>query len=149
MHNRNIENKKVVRDDYGNEIGIREAPTSKRILLHPDIGIQYIGNQENGDRFTPALTFQWYGIQKWDSYTENGVVGLCGLSLVTTIADHRNVSSIGHGLMFHFDSYALGLTSHSGNIAISLNFKLADRLGKVDMNLANELKQPIQALQPK
>lgn len=140
MHNRNIENKKVVRDDYGNEIGIREAPTSKRILLHPDIGIEYIGNQEKGDRLTPALTFQWYGIQKWDRYAENGVVCLRGISFVTTVADHRNVSSIGHGVMLHFGNYALGITSHSGQMAFTLNLQLADRLATVDNNLKNDIK---------
>ena len=142
MLNRYKDNKSAERDDYGNEIGIREAPKKKRIFLHPDVGVQYVSGQVKGEHLIPTLTFQWCGIQKWDSYSENGIVGLRGVSLVTTVADHKNVSSIGHGLMAHYNSYSVALTSHSGKLAITLNLNLASGLSKINNDLANKLKAP-------
>lgn len=142
MFNRWLDNKfrEVPRDDFGNDIGLREPPYNRAVALHPDIGLQLIRGQPKGDRIAPAVTFQWLGYLQW-RYKETRVDGLKGISLVSTIADHRGAPAVGTGLMFHWNDYSFAFTSHGGNLAFTFNLKLGDRMSTVNDEWAKEIKK--------
>jgi hypothetical protein len=116
-------------DAFGNLLGFREVPDYRAILLHPDIGVGYMDEEPDGQRFKPLLVFQWIGFQWWKWDREN-VSGLRGVSLVSTVADTSVGSRTGVGLQFQYGAFSMAFTSHSGNLAVTLNTGLINELGK-------------------
>jgi len=143
--NRYIDNswRKIPEDPFGNELGLRIPPTNRGIFLHPDVGLQYISGQSNGDKVVAALTFEWLGYMQWKGYKDNKVDGLWGISVVSTVADERNAPKMGTGVMLHWGDYALAITSHGGHIAYTINLKLGDKLSTVNDTWAKEIQKPL------
>jgi hypothetical protein len=144
MFNRWLDNKlrEIPKDPFGNEIGLRIPPSNRAIALHPDVGLQFIRGQQNGDRVVAAMTFEWVGYLEW-TYKENRVDGLKGVSVVSTVADHQSAPVVGTGLMFHWDDYAFAFTMHGKNLAFTFNLKLGDKLSTVNDDWAKEIKKPL------
>lgn len=135
----------VPRDEFDNELGLRAPPRSRYVALHPDVGVQYNIGQSTGDRFVPALAFQWIGYQWWDGYDGEKINGLKGVSLVSTVTDRQGGPNHRVGLMFHFGGYSFAVTSHGGDFAITLNLELGDRLTTMRQDSMDALKKPLKA----
>lgn len=133
---------KQKRDPKGTPIGPREPPTHRAILLHPDIGVQYIDAEPKGERFKPALVIQWFGYQWWD-WKDNSdkISGLRGLSFASTISDNANYKALGWGAQIQINEYAVAFTSHSGKLGITLNLQLGDKISKLNTESADKLKK--------
>lgn len=134
--------REIPRDQFGNELGLRDAPKEKGIFFHPDVGLQYLTEQPSGDRVVPAIIFQWVGYQWWKGYKGDQVEGLKGISVVSTIADHREgASTVDVGVMFHWENYSLAFTSNRYALAVTFNLKIGDRLSRVNEKWENEIKK--------
>ncbi len=131
------------RDAFKNLIESREPPRNKGIFLHPDIGLQYIRSQPQGQQIKPALIFQWIGYQQW-TWTGNYVSDIRGISLASTISDNASASRMGWGIQLQYDDYAVALTSHNGVVAVTLNLKLIDRMSTLNNGSVQELQAQIQ-----
>lgn len=134
-----INYREIKQDSFKNEIGFREPPQRKGILIHPDIGLQYIQSQPQGQRIKPALILQWIGYQQWN-WTENKASDLRGISLVSTLSDNATVTRVGWGLQFQYDDYAFALTRHNSGVSITLNLKLVDRMSTLNNDYAQKLQ---------
>lgn len=133
----------LAKDSYGNRLGFREVPDSRAILLHPDVGVGYVDEEPDGQRFKPLLVFQWVGLQWWD-WKQGEVSGLRGLSLVSTVADTATTSRTGFGLQFQYGAFSLALTSHSGDFVVTLNAGLVDKVGTVNQRWADKFKTALE-----
>jgi hypothetical protein len=131
------------RDEFGNELGFREPPNFKATVLHPDLGVMYLDAEPNGDRFKPAVVIQVIGYEWWD-WNASRIENRRGLSLVATASDNSRVSALGVGLQFRWGGYALALTSHGGELAVTLNLDLVGHIAEVNPKWAEELKQPLE-----
>jgi len=104
----------------------REAvvPSSKLILLHPDVALTVADNGVDGNKLYPALTFQWIGFQRWS--WKNGVAHHpWGLALTSTFSDIAGLDETGHGVSFLYDKYTLTVSEHGDESVISLNLNLS------------------------
>lgn len=134
--------KRPVRDKHDNPLGFREPPTNRAIFLHPDIGLQYIDAEPDGDRFKPTLLIQWFGYQWWD-WKDNSekITGLRGVSFVSTLSDNATAKTLGWGAMFQVNQYAVAFTGHGSKLAVTLNLTLGDKISKLNDDWANKLKR--------
>jgi hypothetical protein len=130
-------------DPHGNEIGFREVPSAKLIALHPDIGVQYIEHEPNGERVKPTLLMQWVGLQWW-TWDKDTISDLKGISFVSTISDTSKSNRVGFGIGLQYRRYSLAVTAHGGAVALTINTALVDRLGTVNQKWAQTLKAPLQ-----
>lgn len=130
------------RDKYDNEVGFRDAPSKKFMILHPDIGLEYLNHEPAGQKFKPAIIFQWVGYQSWD-WDNDDVARNKGISLVTSVADTSRTKRFGTGLQFQWKKYSVAVTSHGGDVGISINLNLIDWIGTVNKNWADDLMKPL------
>lgn len=128
-------------DALGNPLGFREPPSYRAILLHPDVGLQYIHHESPGNQLKPALVFQWIGYQWWD-WADNKVSNLWGISVVSTVSDLSRTNRVGFGLALHRNEYQVALTSHGGDLTLSINLMLIDRISTLNTKAAESLKAP-------
>lgn len=103
--------------------GWRDVPTSRLILLHPEIGISYANNASDGEQVEPSLVFEWVGVMGWswnndwaaaDDDVFDCPLNLCpvGIALTSVYADRADVDDLGHGVTLHFRNFALSATRH-------------------------------------
>jgi hypothetical protein len=134
--------KEQKRDEYDNPLGFREPPDHRAIFLHPDVGLQYIDAEPNGDRLKPALIIQWFGYQWWRwNDNEAQISKLRGISLVSTVSDNVSSDTLGWGVMIQVDQYAVAFTGHGSKFALTLNLQLGDKISKLNEEWADKLKR--------
>lgn len=131
------------KDSLGNQLGFREVPDYRAILLHPDIAVGYFDKEAEGQHFKPVLVVQWFGFQWWD-WEKDRPSSLRAVSLVSSTADTTATSHTGIGLQFQYGGFSLALTKHRGGLAVMLNTGLVNQLGKVNQNMANKFKAALE-----
>lgn len=115
----------IARDAMEDEppTGWPDVPTSRLILLHPEIGITYSDDAPDGQQVEPSLVFEWVGLMGWswnddwaspDDDVFDCPLDLCpvGIALTSVYADMAAVDDVGHGLTLHFRNFALSATRH-------------------------------------
>lgn len=106
--------------------GISGPPSSQWIVLHPDIGMQYIRSADAGDRFKPALILELIGYNRWQWGDDNKPRNGWGASVVRTYADTASVSTGAWGIAIHRNNkYTLTLTRHGDKTGVLLSIDLA------------------------
>jgi len=132
--------KRPKEDPAGNPIEWREPPRYRAIFLHPDIGVQYLREEPRGERLKPALVFQWAGYQWWD-WKDDKASDVRALSLVSTVADTATQKRHGLGVQVQWKGFAVALTRHGSELAITLNLRLVDRMQELDEEWSAKLKR--------
>jgi len=106
--------------------GISGPPAWQWIVLHPDIGMQYVRSAAAGDRFKPALVLELVGYNRWSWGSGNRPQNAWGASLVRTYADTASVPSGAWGLAIHRNSkYTVTFTRLDGKTGVLLSIDLA------------------------
>jgi len=132
--------KRPKEDPAGNPLEWREPPRYRAIFLHPDIGVQYLREEPRGERLKPALVFQWVGYQWWD-WKGDKVADVRALSLVSTVADTATQKRHGLGVQVQWKGFAVALTRHGSELAVTLNLMLVDRMKELDEEWSAKLKR--------
>ena len=120
------------KQDGGTDPLLQSPPEWQLILAHPDVAVEYVDDASSGSQFAPALLVEWLGVNwlRWDQKdTSNGrryfMNNPLGISFITTFSDRNGADNVGYGLMGHFrNRYSLGVTSHDGDIGVSLSLNL-------------------------
>jgi len=108
------------------EQGLSGPPDWQWIVMHPDIGMQYVRSAAAGDRFTPALILELIGYNWWSWGADDRPQNAWGVSLVRTYADTASISSSAWGVSIHRNNkYSLTLTRHGGKTGMLLSVDLA------------------------
>ena len=105
--------------------GISGPPAWQWIVLHPDVGLQYVSSAAAGDRFKPALVLELIGYNRWTWGGDNRPQNAWGASLVRTYADTASLPSGGWGIALHRHSkYTLTLTRLGGSTGVLFSIDL-------------------------
>ena len=108
-----------------NREGISGPPAWQWIVLHPDVGLQYVDSAAAGDRFKPALVLELIGYNRWTWGGDNRPRNAWGASLVRTYADTASVPSGGWGIAIHRHSkYTLTLNRLEGKTGVLFSIDL-------------------------
>lgn len=108
------------------ELGISGPPDWQWIVMHPDVGMQYVRSAAPGDRFKPALLLEVIGYNWWTWGGDHRPRNAWGVSLVRTYADTASVPSGAWGVALHRNNkYSLTLTRRGGKTGILLSVDLA------------------------
>lgn len=108
------------------ELGISGPPDWQWIVMHPDVGMQYVRSAARGDRFKPALVLEVIGYNRWAWGGDHKPQNAWGVSLVRTYADTASVPSAAWGVAIHRNNkYSLTLTRRAGKTGILLSIDLA------------------------
>jgi hypothetical protein len=90
-------------------------PKRQWTLLHPDLAYEHIRQAPAGQRDELTLVIEWFGVNWWSSDSPLAEIPF-GISLVSAYADRPDMSSAGHGVVFHFDNkYSVGWTRRRGS----------------------------------
>ena len=105
--------------------GISGPPAWQWIVLHPDVGLQYVSSAAAGDRFKPALVLELIGYNRWTWGGDNRPYNAGGASLVRTYADTASVPSGGWGIAIHRNSkYTLTVNRLEGKTGVLFSIDL-------------------------
>lgn len=108
------------------KLGISGPPDWQWIVMHPDIGMQYVRSAAQGDRFKPALLLEVIGYNWWTWGDDHRPRNAWGVSLARTYADTASVPSGAWGVTVHRNNkYALTLTRREGKTGILFSIDLA------------------------
>jgi hypothetical protein len=108
-----------------NKEGISGPPAWQWIVLHPDVGLQYVSSAAAGDRFKPALVLELIGYNRWTWGGDHRPQNAWGASLVRTYADTASVPSGGWGIAIHRNSkYTLTLNRLGGKTGVLFSIDL-------------------------
>jgi hypothetical protein len=115
------------------EGGFAEPPNDQIILLHPGVGMEYVGGAPSGSRFQAALILELIGYNRW-SWTNDGKMQKAfGASLIQTYSDRAGMTSARPGVMVHFgNKYSVAVTSRDGKTGVLFSVDLAKLVTKVE-----------------
>jgi hypothetical protein len=130
------------RDKFDNGLGFRKPPNNKLMLLHPDVGLEYLNHEPAGQRLKPVLIFQWIGYQRWQ-WQHDAVSGLKGIAVVSSVADTASTKRFGNGLQLQWQKYAVAVTSHGGYVGVTISRSLIDQIQTVNPEWADKLRAPL------
>jgi hypothetical protein len=89
-------------------------PSRQWSLLHPDFGYEHADAAPFGQRDRLAVIVEWIGVNWWGDTSPLKIP--FGVSLASVYADRPATTSVGHGLLFHFDNkYSIGWTTRDDN----------------------------------
>jgi hypothetical protein len=108
------------------DLGISGPPNWQWIVLHPDVGLQYVHDAAQGDRMLPALVLELIGYNRWRWGADGRPENAWGASLVRTYADSTSVSTGAWGIAVHRNSkYSIAVTRGDGKTGVLLSVDLA------------------------
>ena len=121
--------------------GLSGPPSSQWILLHPDIGMQYVNSAEAGDRFKPALLLELIGYNRWSWGNDNKPQNAWGASLSRTYADTATLPSGAWGLTIHYNNkYSATVSSVGGKTGLVLSLDLAGAVTQASQNWKDQFR---------
>jgi len=122
--------------------GFADAPDYQVIVLHPNVGLEYIRNAEPGSRLAPSIFVEWIGFNKfsYDGDT-NKVSGGLGVSLIRAYTDTASLQSTANGLMLHWrQRYSVAATRRDGKTGIVFSVDLANVLDKAGQDVRERVR---------
>lgn len=112
--------------------GFADVPTYQWILLHPEIGMEYVRGAEAGSRLQPALVIEVIGYNRWSWSKEGKMENALGVSFIGAYSDRAGISSVRPGVMVHLQNkYAFAYTRNSGKNGFILSVDLAKLVTRV------------------
>lgn len=128
----------------GNKQGFRPLPTSKVVILHPEIGLVY-DNQVN-NKIEEVLNVEVIGFEKFSFNNVSGRVQKpWGISVIASyLQDKKGESGWRAGLLMKYKGYSFGISDNNSEAAFMLNLNLSKLLFRVEddaRKYKNELQQ--------
>ena len=109
--------------------GVSGPPDWQWIVLHPDVGMQYVRAAAAGDRFKPALVLEIVGYNRWSWGADHRPQNAWGASLVRSYADTASVPSGAWGIAVHRNNkYSLTFSRVDGRLGLLLSIDLAGKV---------------------
>lgn len=107
------------------------GPTSRLLVVHPDVAVLFGDSLNEGNKVNPALVIEWLGFLSWQGYDSitNKVKNPWGVAFTTSFADLAGAKDIGLGVTAHYQKYAISWAKHGSNNMILLNLNLTELLG--------------------
>lgn len=134
-------NSLVYESKLRSNLGISGPPNWQWIVLHPDIGMQYVRDAARGERFQPALVLELIGYNRWTWGADNKPQNAWGVSLVRTYADTASVPTSAWGIAIHRNNkYSLTLTRRDGNTGVLLSLDLAGAVTKASQEWSDKFR---------
>jgi hypothetical protein len=121
--------------------GLSGPPSSQWILLHPDIGMQYVNSAASGDRFKPALLLELVGYNRWSWGDDHKPRNAWGGSISRTYADTASIPSGAWGLTIHYNNkYSATVSSVGGKTGLVLSLDLAGAVTSASQEWKDRLR---------
>lgn len=118
------------RDAAGNRLGFLPPPSSQWIVLHPNIGFEYVSGAADGNQFEPAVFIELIGYNRWQWTASGEIADALGVSLITSYSDRAGADDAGYGLLLHYGSrWSLAATRHGADTGWLLSADLAQLVG--------------------
>lgn len=134
-------NSLVYESTLRSNLGISGPPNWQWIVLHPDIGMQYVRDAARGERFQPALVLELIGYNRWTWGGDNKPQNAWGASLVRTYADTASIPTGAWGIAIHRNNkYSLTLTRRDGKTGVLLSLDLAGAVTKVSQEWSDRFR---------
>lgn len=109
--------------------GVSGPPDWQWIVLHPDVGMQYVRSAAAGDRFKPALVLELVGYNRWSWGADHRPANAWGASLVRSYADTASVPSGAWGIAVHRNNkYSLTFSRIDGRLGLIFSIDLAGKV---------------------
>jgi hypothetical protein len=109
--------------------GVSGPPDWQWIVLHPDVGMQYVRSAAAGDRFKPALVLELVGYNRWSWGADHRPENAWGASLVRSYADTASVPSGAWGIAVHRNNkYSLTFSRIDGRLGLLFSIDLAGKV---------------------
>lgn len=137
-------------DDNGNRLGFMRPPTSQWILLHPQLGLEYVDEAQPGKEMDTVAYLEVIGFNKWH-WTEEGDMGFAlGGAIIASLGDRPDVNNVGVGVsVFLNNRLTLGMTVYDTDfedVGIVLSTDLAQSLTSVSQDARQALMEKVKAL---
>lgn len=121
------------KDANGERMGFLPPPTSQWIVMHPDVGLEYVGGAADGNQFEPSVLLEVFGYNRWRWSDEGRMRGALGASLIAAYSDRASADDLAWGMMFHYhNAFSLGATYRDGDWGALISADVAQALGRVD-----------------
>lgn len=112
-------------DDYcESQGGFCGPPAHQWIVLHPDIALEYLDDNPEGERVAPAVTVEILGYHRWN-WDGASMTWPIGASLIASLSDRADAEPLGYGAMVHWNTrWTLGLVRHGNENGILIGLNL-------------------------
>lgn len=119
-------------DAHGNKLGFLPLPESQWIVLHPNVGMEYVGAAPDGQQFKPVVYIEMFGYNRWRWGDAGEMKDGLGWSVLASYADRAATKDIRYGLMLHYrNRFDLGITYSDKDTGVILSIDLAQAVGRV------------------
>jgi hypothetical protein len=134
-------NEKREMDAAGNRLGFREPPTDQWIVLHPNVGMEYIEGAPDGNQLQEAVFMEILGYNRW-SWKPDGRMGTAvGASIIGAYSDRATLDDWRYGVMLHYNNtWSLAVTRRNGETGFLLSMDFAQFLADVPQKARNALR---------
>lgn len=119
-------------DAQGNKLGFLPPPTSQWILLHPNVGMEYVEGAPDGQQFKPLVYIEVFGYNRWRWGGSGEMKNALGWSVLASYADRAAIQDLRYGLMMHYHNrFDLGITYNDKDTGVILSIDLAQAVDRV------------------
>ncbi|MFZ5593814.1 MAG: hypothetical protein ACOY4D_06085 [Pseudomonadota bacterium] len=119
-------------DAHGNKLGFLPPPVSQWIVLHPNVGLEYVGTAPDGQQFKPVVYIEMFGYNRWRWEDTGEMKDGLGWSVLASYADRAATKDIRYGVMLHYrNRFDLGITYNDKDTGVILSMDLAQAVGRV------------------
>lgn len=119
-------------DAHGNKLGFLPPPASQWIVLHPNVGLEYVGAAPDGQQFKPVVYIEMFGYNRWRWGDGGEMKDGLGWSVLASYADRAATKDIRYGVMLHYrNRFDLGITYSDKDTGVILSMDLAQAVGRV------------------
>ncbi len=119
-------------DAHGNKLGFLPPPTSQWIVLHPNVGMEYVAAAPDGQQFKPVVYIEMLGYNRWRWGESGDMKNALGWSVLASYADRAATKDLRYGVMVHYrNSFDLGITYSDKDVGVILSMDLAQAVSRV------------------
>lgn len=127
----------------GMQKGFCEVPSSQLIVLHPDVGLQWVNGARQSSDLKAAVIIEVFGRNSWRWSQKGEIQGASGWSAIAAYSDLDGISKWRYGLLYHGKSkYSFAVTAGNGKFGLLMNLALSDRLFEVSEKYQGYFKDP-------
>lgn len=104
--------------------GFSQPPEHQWIVMHPDIALEYLDDNPDGNRLAPALTLEVVGYYRW-RWNGPAMEWPLGASLVASLSDRVDSDPLGIGVMVHWSQrWSMGVVQHGDDTGVLIGLSV-------------------------